>query len=432
MSVTPGSYASALLSSPGIEGPRDIPEDNRDESLLWAASGAQYLTGSRESSPLPAPAPLATCAQGAWLALVAQSQGQLDAQFQASHLLGERAAILGLQRQGALSAGGTCRLLDCADGQIALNMPREQDWELVPAWLERPVSCWEGIAEALLEYPSLAAASRARMLGLAAAASRPPSNTSSWFRTARLARPATQPRHQPLVIDLTALWAGPLCTQVLGAMGARVIKVESTARPDGARAGTAQFFDLLNDNKQSVALDLASTTGRRQLRELLCRADIIVEASRPRALRQMGIQADDIVRQGKGRVWLSITGYGRATPMGEWIAYGDDAGVAAGLSWLLRQSIGRNLFCADAIADPLTGLHAALLAWTTWRGGGGMLLDISLRGVLAQCIAAGVVLPSPEHKTVAVLPPRARPAAGSAAALGAHTAEILREFGIRD
>ncbi len=182
-----------------------------------------------------------------------------------------------------------------------------------------------------------------------------------------------------------------------------------------------------------MALDLASASGKRQLHELLQRADIVIESARPRALEQMGIQASDIVRAGAGRVWLSITGYGRDAPMRDWIAFGDDAGVAAGLSWLLREASGYTAFCGDAIADPLTGLHAALLAWTAWAQGGGVLLDVSLYGVVARCIAAGCTSDqsgSPPDRSE-VLPPRARPALGSAAALGSHTSEILLEFGIR-
>jgi crotonobetainyl-CoA:carnitine CoA-transferase CaiB-like acyl-CoA transferase len=224
------------------------------------------------------------------------------------------------------------------------------------------------------------------------------------------------------------MWAGPLCAQLLGDMGARVIKVESRDRPDGARAGPAPFFDLLNGGKESVVLDPAWSTGREQLRCLLEAADIVIESARPRGLEQMGIRAADIVAGRPGRTWLAITGYGREAPGGEWIAYGDDAGVAAGLTAKLAESTGRSVFCGDAIADPLTGLHAALLAWLAWTGGGGALLDVSLAGVVGRCIAAG----STPHDTGActgTLPPCARPAFRRAAPAGHDTAAILAEFG---
>jgi crotonobetainyl-CoA:carnitine CoA-transferase CaiB-like acyl-CoA transferase len=140
------------------------------------------------------------------------------------------------------------------------------------------------------------------------------------------------------------------------------------------------------------------------------------------------------VRAGAGKVWLSITGYGREAPMRDWIAYGDDAGVAAGLSWLLRRAGAGNVFCADAIADPLTGLHGALLGWAAWTRGGGVLLDVSLHGVISRCIAAGQGATKTwpvHHPAFPAHPPCARPAAAPAAIPGSHTARVLSEFGIR-
>jgi hypothetical protein len=445
--MTPSRYARHLLQDVGLNPSACTAADERGAAELWAASGAQYLTGEVDGAALPCPAPLASCAQGAWLALAAVADGALDPQFPGHQLLGERAALLGLRRRGAISPGGACRLLDCADGHLALNLPRADDWHSLPAWLEQDAGDWPAIARALRTRKAQPMVERARLLGLAAATSQPPVTRSNWFSAQRFSAAARPPRHQPLVLDLTALWAGPLCAQLLGEMGARVIKVESFSRPDGARSGPPAFFDLLNANKQSVAVDLACAAGRRQLHALLQRADIVIESARPRALEQLGFRAADIVRgdaggssagptsagrTSAGSVWLSITGYGRDEPMREWIAYGDDAGVAAGLSWLLRAAHGRNVFCADAIADPLTGLHAALLAWSAWSQGGGVLLDVSLQGVLQRCIAAGdrnASLTSAAGE-LQVNAPCARDTNGSAPALGAHTAQVLAEFGI--
>ncbi|MBK6512089.1 MAG: hypothetical protein IPG06_23385 [Haliea sp.] len=101
--MTPDQYASELLHELGCAEAALPAADTREESVLWAASGAQYLTGLADGPPLAAPAPLATCARGAWLALSALSGGALDANFPAHQLLGERAALLGLRRQGSAS-----------------------------------------------------------------------------------------------------------------------------------------------------------------------------------------------------------------------------------------------------------------------------------------------------------------------------------------
>ena len=131
--VTPDRYASDLCLDLGLDAHPRKPVDSREEPSLWAASGAQFLTGESDGPSQTAPAPLATCAQGAWLALADRSDGMLDRSFHAYKLLGERAAISNLERQGAVSPGGSCRLLDCADGQLALNLSRDADWELLPA-----------------------------------------------------------------------------------------------------------------------------------------------------------------------------------------------------------------------------------------------------------------------------------------------------------
>ena len=90
-----------------------------------------------------------------------------------------------------------------------------------------------------------------------------------------------------------------------------------------------------------------------------------------------------------GLTWIAISGYGRQEPQANWIAYGDDAGVAGGLSAEIHKATGDWMFCGDAIADPLTGMHAALAAQASWKSGGGQLLSLSLAGTVQHCVAAG-------------------------------------------
>jgi crotonobetainyl-CoA:carnitine CoA-transferase CaiB-like acyl-CoA transferase len=179
-----------------------------------------------------------------------------------------------------------------------------------------------------------------------------------------------------------------LCSHLWQQAGARVIKVESEHRPDGARNGSHEFFQLLNKDKEYLALPLHTSAGQAELRSLLLQADIVLEGSRPRALRQMGIIAEELLVEKPGLTWVSITGYGRGEPRQNWIAYGDDAGIAAGLSAILHEATGEWMICGDAIADPLTALHAALAGWSSWRAGGGSLLDLSLEQTVRHCITA--------------------------------------------
>ena len=231
------------------------------------------------------------------------------------------------------------------------------------------------------------------------------------------------------------MWAGPLCARLLGLAGAEVIKVESPSRPDGARFGNREFFDWLHAGHRSVSVEFSTREGRAALAALLEVADVVIEASRPRALEALGL-APDMVPHRPGQVWLSITGYGRTAP--ERVAFGDDAAVAGGLvGWTAGGTSSVPVFCADAIADPLAGVCGALAVARSRAAGGGELIDLSMRDAAAvfaapghdahEVLANGSVRCPVIHREQAVLPPR-RPVpltGGRAAELGADTSAVL-------
>jgi crotonobetainyl-CoA:carnitine CoA-transferase CaiB-like acyl-CoA transferase len=228
----------------------------------------------------------------------------------------------------------------------------------------------------------------------------------------------------PLVVDLSSLWAGPLATRLLGAAGARVVKVESTARPDGARYGDAQFFDLLHAGKESVVLDLHTQAGLEHLHALVRAADVVVEASRPRALAQLGLDAHALLADGP-RVWLSITGHGRADPHAERVAFGDDAAVAGGL---VAEVDGGACFVADAVADPLTGVVAAAAVLDALGAGRRVLLDVALARVAAHVARAAAGAPWRVGTEEAAALPAVPEPRGRAPELGEHTESVLHEL----
>lgn len=401
------------------------------------------LTGMADGPPLLAPAPLATAAQAAVRALATRAGTTALGALDGAALLGEHAAALGHCRRGRVSPGGTCRLLRAADRWIAVNLARPDDLALLPAWLGEGDTRepWPFIAARITAHRAEDIVARARLLGLPAAiAADPEVAAPPVFRVAARGTPR-RPAASPLVIDLSSLWAGPLCGHLLQLAGARVVKVESTRRPDGARAGPAAFFDLLNAGKQSVALDFRAPEGRAALGRLVQHADIVIEASRPRALAQLGIDAEALVGARPGLTWLSITGYGRREPGAQWVAFGDDAAVAAGLA-VATGAPDAPVFCGDAIADPIAGIHAALAAFAAWQEGGGVLLDVSLHEAVAHVLG----LPMPEERArvvrcsegwevvagearAAVKAPRARAPADAAQPLGADTRAVLAALG---
>ena len=385
--------------------------------------------------------PLAAAADAALGRLAQLTRSPRIATLSGATLLGERAALRRLRVPGRVSAGGGCSLYDASDGCVALNLTRVDDRALLPALLEVEAEAIVNgavLARLIGARQSTALVSRGRLMGMAIAAAAEPANQPE-RPGARIA--SGKPRERvasavPRVVDLTALWAGPLTTHLLAMAGAEIIKVENRHRPDAMRDGDATFFRLLNQGKASVALDLADAADRAALLRLIDSADIVVESARPRALMQFGIDADAIVATRPGLVWISITGHGATGEAADWVAFGDDAGVGAGLSAALRVASGCAGFVGDAIADPLTGVHAAVVAWEAWRAGQGGRYDIALSAVaawyLAECDRADPHGLTRELKAWAdakgrcFLPVVPRLVEAPVAGLGAHTDQILQ------
>jgi crotonobetainyl-CoA:carnitine CoA-transferase CaiB-like acyl-CoA transferase len=198
------------------------------------------------------------------------------------------------------------------------------------------------------------------------------------------------------VADLSTMWAGPLCARLLGLAGARVIKVEAPDRLDGVREGVAGFYDWLHAGHESLVIDFRAADGRAALASLLAQADVVIEASRPRALESLGL-APEMTPHRPGQVWLSITGYGREN--GQLVAFGHDAAVAGGLvGWVDGAGGGSEpVFCADAVADPLTGIAGALAVARSVEAGGGELIDLPMSRV-AACFAAAQIADHGDHE----------------------------------
>ncbi len=276
------------------------------------------LTGRPEGPPLGAPPALLDLVDRAVAVLGRNGVPALDGLA----LLGERAAVGALSRRGAISCGGGTRLVPARDGWLAVSLARPEDVAALPAWLGRDVSGddpWPIVYEVAAAMPVAALDEQAALLGLPfAAVGSVGRRAPSAFDLPLTATPTgtghgvSRPAADVTVVDLSSLWAGPLCGQLLAEAGARVIKVESTGRPDGARRGPARFFDLLNGVKTSVALDLASVAGRRDLGRLLAAADVVIESARPRALEQMGIDSSEVLGRPRRTPGLGVDHQSRA------------------------------------------------------------------------------------------------------------------------
>ncbi|MEZ4290825.1 MAG: CoA transferase [Myxococcota bacterium] len=242
--IDAAAQGQRLLAACGLPaGFVDASRSADPPAVDWARSGAMALTGDAAGEPRACAGPLATAMRSAGLALAWLAPDAGFEAFDAAALLGERAAIAGLARAGRTSAGGRARLLPTADGWIALHLPRVEDWALVPAWLEGPASLaredWNDLARRVVTRASEPIVARARLMGLAVASA--PTAPLADRPLLRLHHASAVPPRSATrglrVLDLSALWAGPLAGSLLAQAGLDVLKLESPGRPDGARAG---------------------------------------------------------------------------------------------------------------------------------------------------------------------------------------------------
>lgn len=316
----------------------------------------------------------------------------------AEEVLNRRMRLTGWRPNGRTSAGGSCHLLPTFDGRwIALNLARTEDVESLPALFGEDLASTDGLAPWTEIARCVAAAkayelrARAVDLGLPMAIvgeAEVKAEPVEFIDQGRAAE--TTDVRAIKVVDLSSLWAGPLAGRLLADIGCRVVKVESTSRPDGARQGHRAFFASLNDGKEFVSLDFRRRAEMDELRRMIEEADIVIEASRPRALKQLGIDHDEIFRSCSIRAWLSITAHGRGGDDAQRVGFGDDAAAAGGL---VRETGDGPGFIGDAIADPITGLIGTTAILETLVSGRRHMIDVSLARSAAY-IAARLQTPS--------------------------------------
>lgn len=301
----------------------------------------------------------------------------------------DRSDSVELNIPGKVSANGSCRLVQAKDGWVAINLPRECDREMIPALLEVHMDqvCWHEFGNMFRTRMKCDIVESATLLGMAASFVGE-TKTISPFPFAHTTDSALRPRRrrsQLRVVDLSSLWAGPLCGAIFTSMGADVLKVECVRRSVSSMRGPSPHYRRLNGNKALLQLDFESADHRRELRDLILKADIVITSARPRAFEQLGIASTDIMARNPGLIWIAITGHGWNAPQSLRIGFGDDAAVSGGLVQYFTD--GSPMFLGDAIADPLTGLSAAISGLEAVISGTGAFIDASLASVAAGAAA---------------------------------------------
>jgi CoA:oxalate CoA-transferase len=193
------------------------------------------------------------------------------------------------------------------------------------------------------------------------------------------------------VLDITEFLAGPFSTQILGDLGAEVIKIES-AQGDSSRhvpptfvAGSSSYYTCINRNKRSLVVDLKTADGVEVVRRLADRCDVLVENRRPGVLARLGLSYEELSRTNPGLIWCSISGFGQDGPDRDAAAYDMVVQAMSGGMSLTGEKGGRPVRAGVPIGDLGAGLYGVIgiLAALVKRAqtGVGEYIDIAMLDV---------------------------------------------------
>jgi crotonobetainyl-CoA:carnitine CoA-transferase CaiB-like acyl-CoA transferase len=198
------------------------------------------------------------------------------------------------------------------------------------------------------------------------------------------------------VIDLTRILAGPFCTQLLGDLGANVIKIERPGSGDdtrrfgppylhdeaGSNTGESAYFMSCNRNKRSVAIDISSSEGQVLLRRLIEKADVLIENFKVGNLARYGLGYDDLKKDCPGLVYCSVTGFGQTGPYADRPGYDPLIQAMGGVMSVTGNPDGAPQKVGVPIADLMTGMYASVAITSALRSREltkkGQYIDVSM------------------------------------------------------
>ncbi len=197
------------------------------------------------------------------------------------------------------------------------------------------------------------------------------------------------------VLDLTTYLMGPFATQILGDMGADVIKVE-TPEGDSVRhigpmrnPGMGGMFMHCNRNKRSIVLDLKQQRGREALLRLAARCDVFIFNLRPRSMARLGLGYEDLAAVNRGIVYVGAVGFGQDGPYADYAAFDDLIQGAAAIPSLFQRASGAApRYIPLAMADRHVGVAVANAVLGAllhkFRTGEGQALEVPMFETMAQ------------------------------------------------
>ncbi len=191
------------------------------------------------------------------------------------------------------------------------------------------------------------------------------------------------------VVELGGLIAGPYAASLFAQFGADVIKVESPGEGDPLRRwrklhnGTSLWWYSLSRNKRSITLNLKSEKGRRIVRSLIDKADVVIENFRPGALEGWGLGWEELSRTNPGLVLVRISGYGQDGPYRDKPGFAAIAEAVGGLRYLMGYPDRAPVRAGVSLGDTLAALYAVIgaliaLHHRNVNGGKGQVVDAAL------------------------------------------------------
>jgi len=193
------------------------------------------------------------------------------------------------------------------------------------------------------------------------------------------------------VLDMTEFLAGPFGTQILGDLGAEIIKIEhfegdsSRHVPPHYVAGSSTYFNAISRNKKSMVVDLKHPDGIAAIKELALKCDILFENRRPGVLARLGLDYDTLAKDNPGLIWCSVSGFGQDGPDRDRAAYDMIVQAMSGVMSLTGEKGGRPVRAGVPIGDAVAGMYGSIgiLAALARRyeTGKGDIIDISMLDV---------------------------------------------------
>ncbi len=175
------------------------------------------------------------------------------------------------------------------------------------------------------------------------------------------------------ITDFTAFWAGPVATQLLGALGADVIKIEGVRRPDGLRFAGGRpptwdhwwewgpVFLCSNNNKRGISTELGTDAGRSIALDLIAASDLVIENFSPRVMENFGLEWETVHAVNPRAVMVRMPAFGLDGPWRDRVGFAQTMEQATGMAWMTGHADGPPVI-PRGVCDPIAGLHAAFAA----------------------------------------------------------------------